>query len=60
MGILNSDRVVAVFNEEKQEFTVRKAESWEDKAELFTSWIDPSIPPLENVREFLNKRPPRM
>jgi AbrB family looped-hinge helix DNA binding protein len=58
------DGVIIDFDQATQEIRLRKAASIEqqidDMSALFTSWIRPGTPPLEDASAFYETRDPRL
>ena len=58
-GLDKGDRVAFVYDNEEKEIRIRKAESLDEMAARFTSYVQPGIVPLENASEAYASRPLR-
>jgi len=56
LGLNVGDQLTVEVNEENSEITLQRAESIEEMAARFTSWIQPDTPPLMDTGELYSTR----
>ena len=54
------DQFFVRYDEKTQEVRLKRAESIDEQADRFTSFIKPDTQPLENASEFYRQREPRL